>query len=130
MDAGRKLDLRIAELLGWTDIIDEGYGASRGVPPQYTGNKRRRRALTRWSTSWAAMEQVVEAMQARGWWLYLRIGPAGCDASFDTVPPPHNDFPCQSWRYHEWTRGEDPPHAVCEAAIAAMAHLHLNDSPS
>lgn len=115
MEAGRELDARIAELLGWTFIRKKKappYGTPdyRGYPP----GPLSKRLLPEWSTSWAAMQQVVEAMRARGYWLACEVTDSFAGARFAGVT--------DSGFLHAPTL----PHAVCEAALAAIANVNTD----
>lgn len=104
-----ELNKRLAELLGWTNVVDAG-GALLGRPPGGAANSRDQAAVPNWAGDWAA------------------AGPLGAEHEIDIL---HN------WQsvYGRWGRGysehvhvavvdDDRAAATCLAlALAAIAKL-------
>ncbi len=124
MDAGRELDALVAKkVLGWTDIYHAASSHWYGRPAHHT--QKPRLGIPGFSTCWGAMREVVEAMRERGYYLSISVWPDHVHASFVRRP----DGEAIDVSSYISARGASLPHAVCEAAIAAMKNVNnLNNS--
>ena len=117
MDAGRELDALVAEkVLGWTHITKRHRGGGRFTWYGYPPGPRQYSRASAFSTSWAAMREVVEAMRERGYYLSISVWPDHVHASFVRRP----DGEAIDVSSYISARGASLPHAVCEAARKAM----------
>ena len=112
MEAGRELDVKMAEMLGWTDIYKAYYtsrwrGHAPGESQKYWRNVRE------YSISWDAMQEVVEAMRERGYGISMRSNGNGWYSSMwqqETAEPVLVSS----------ATADILPHAVCLAALKAV----------
>jgi hypothetical protein len=113
MRPGTNLDVRIArDLLGCECenrvcmCKDAPHGVHHTAPWGLQGTPY----VKPYSYSWDLSKEVVDHMKSLGWRLYLQT-PCGHD-------PAGAAF--QKGIYHPWVIGEQVPHAICLAALAAL----------
>lgn len=136
MEAGRELDIEIAvKIMGWRWMRRDDYAPDRpykllpplvveGARPEFLcdnppaderyEDKGYPSCPPPYSTDWAAMQLVVEAMRERGFRLFLMEPScsAGWECAFHPLVGPRSAT----------QRAATAPHAVCLAALEAVGH--------